>query len=97
MADQAPLAVLSADKKQRRRRFQTKRNDFLKEGDWFYNYQLIKSFLSRNITNLATIMNEKNIVVYGELFGGWYPENTLVQVISERLGFVNQFLLPGTR
>ncbi len=53
----------------------SKRNSILKDTDWFYNYQLIKDKLSTNITKLSKIMNATNIVIYGELFGGWYPSN----------------------
>lgn len=53
----------------------SKRNDILKENEWFYNYQLIKDKLIRNIKKISEFINHKNIILYGELFGGWYPEN----------------------
>ena len=52
-----------------------KRNSLLKEDDWFYNYQLIQDKLTQNICQLSKIMNHPRIVVYGELFGGWYPDS----------------------
>lgn len=52
-----------------------KRNCLLKEDDWFYNYQLIQDKLSDNIRHLSKIMNHSQIIVYGELFGGWYPNH----------------------
>lgn len=52
-----------------------KRNALLEEDDWFYSYQLIKPQLIKNITLLSNIMNGPNIVVYGELFGGFYPKD----------------------
>ena len=52
----------------------SKRNKFLSEDEWFYNYQFIKQKLIQNITKLSKILNENNIIIYGELFGGWYPE-----------------------
>ena len=53
----------------------SKRNDILKEHEWFYNYQLIKDKLIRNIKKIAEFINHNNVILYGELFGGWYPEN----------------------
>ena len=52
-----------------------KRNSLLKEDDWFYNYQLIQEKLTQNIRQLSQIINHSQIVVYGELFGGWYPSH----------------------
>lgn len=52
-----------------------KRNGFLKEDDWFYNYQLIQHKLENNIKQLYQILNQDKIVVYGELFGGFYPKD----------------------
>ena len=53
----------------------SKRNKILESDEWFYNYHLIKQKLIDNIILLSNIMNEKNLVVYGELFGGWYPND----------------------
>ena len=53
-----------------------KRKELLKEDDWFYSYQLIKPQLEKNIKELSLVMNENNIVVYGELFGGYYPPDS---------------------
>ncbi len=52
----------------------SKRNNTLEKDEWFYNYQLIKSNLIKSVSKLSAIMNQPNIVVYGELFGGWYPD-----------------------
>ena len=52
-----------------------KRNGFLQEDEWFYNYQFIKDKLIRSIKKMSAYLNHKNIIIYGELFGGWYPEN----------------------
>jgi Rnl2 family RNA ligase len=54
----------------------SKRNNKLNDDEWFYNYHKIKDKLIKNITDLASIMKEDNIVIYGELFGGWYPDAT---------------------
>ena len=53
----------------------SKRNSILKENEWFYNYQIIKDKLIRNIKIVSELLKNDNIVIYGELFGGWYPED----------------------
>jgi hypothetical protein len=45
----------------------SKRNDILKENEWFYNYQLIKDKLIRNIKKISGLLNQKNIILYSEL------------------------------
>ena len=54
----------------------SKRNSLLKEGEWFYNYHIIKKKLVNNTKELAKLLNVDNFIVYGELFGGYYPTNT---------------------
>lgn len=53
----------------------SKRNAILNDYEWFYNYQSIKDKLIKNIKELHDIIDSDNFVVYGELFGGWYPDN----------------------
>lgn len=58
-----------------------KRTGFLKENEWFYNYQLIALDLSKKAKKVFNLLNTPNttkvplkyIVVYGELCGGWFP------------------------
>lgn len=52
-----------------------KRTGYLSEDEWFYNYHLIKSKLEKNVEKIAQILAQPNFVVYGELFGGFYPED----------------------
>ena len=58
-----------------------KRTTFLKDDDWFYNYQLISLELSLKAKKLYNLIkqNETNnlkfIVIYGELCGGYYPKD----------------------
>ena len=73
-----------------------KRNGLLKEDDWFYNYQLIQEKLNQNIRQLSQIINHSQIVVYGELFGGWYPNHhqwtgPVGTRINQKRGFSNSF------
>ena len=51
-----------------------KRSTFLQDNDWFYNYQLIKPRLKKNVEKISQLLGNKPIIVYGELFGGWYPD-----------------------
>jgi Rnl2 family RNA ligase len=51
-----------------------KRNGILTEEDWFYNYQTIKNKLEENTKRLYEILNQKKIIIYGELFGGFFPD-----------------------
>ena len=53
----------------------SKRNSKLKDDEWFYNYHLIKKKLISCTKNIATYMNSDRFIIYGELFGGFYPEN----------------------
>ena len=53
----------------------SKRNSLLEDNEWFYNYQIIRQKLIKNIKKISSLMNKKNIIIYGELFGGWYPKN----------------------
>ncbi len=62
-----------------------KRNGFLEENEWFYNYQIIKPKLEKNIKLLSQKLGYKNIVVYGELFGGYYPPNPKTFNLTERI------------
>lgn len=60
-----------------------KRTRFLKENEWFYNYQLISLDLSKKAKKVFQLLNNeemtkvplKFIVIYGELCGGWFPSN----------------------
>ncbi|KAH0806637.1 RNA ligase [Histomonas meleagridis] len=60
-----------------------KRTGFIKEDDWFYNYQLIALDLSKKAKKVYENLNSaklspkqlKYIVIYGELCGGWYPSD----------------------
>jgi Rnl2 family RNA ligase len=52
-----------------------KRNSILKNNDWFYNYQIIKNKLINNTKKLYNLLNKDKIIIYGELFGGFYPDN----------------------
>lgn len=50
-----------------------KRNSILQENEWFYNYETIKSKLILNTNQLYKLLNKTKIIIYGELFGGFYP------------------------
>ena len=58
-----------------------KRTGFLKDDDWFYNYQSISLELSQKANKIYNLIktkednNLKFIVIYGELCGGFYPED----------------------
>ena len=57
-----------------------KRTGFLKEDEWFFNYQSISLELSVKSKKIYNILiqkesNIKFIVIYGELCGGFYPKN----------------------
>jgi Rnl2 family RNA ligase len=58
-----------------------KRTGFLNEDDWFYNYQSISLELSQKANKMYKLIktkenqNLKFIVIYGELCGGFYPED----------------------
>ena len=57
-----------------------KRTGFLEDEDWFYNYQSISLELSQKAHNIYNSLKIKNndikfIVLYGELCGGFYPED----------------------
>ena len=52
-----------------------KRNSFLEEGEWFYNYQLIRMRLEKGVKKISELLGGVGVIVYGELFGGWYPDN----------------------
>lgn len=51
-----------------------KRNSFLEEEEWFYNYQIIQQKLEKNIRLISKKLGNKNIIVYGELFSGYYSK-----------------------
>ena len=55
----------------------SKRSTFLQNNDWFYNYQLIKPKLEKGVKQISELLGNKSIIVYGELFGGWYPDPKL--------------------
>lgn len=55
----------------------SKRNSLLKEGEWFYNYHIIKNNLISNTKKLAKLLNIDNFIIYGELFGGYYPDDII--------------------
>ena len=57
-----------------------KRTGFLKDEEWFYNYQSISLELSQKANKVYNSLKSKNnnlkfIVIYGELCGGYYPED----------------------
>ena len=57
-----------------------KRTGFLKDEEWFYNYQSISLELSQKANKVYNSLKSKNnnlkfIVIYGELCGGFYPED----------------------
>ena len=57
-----------------------KRTGFLQEEDWFYNYQSISLELSQKANKIFNLLKSKDnnikfIVLYGELCGGFYPED----------------------
>ena len=57
-----------------------KRTGFLKDEEWFYNYQSISLELSQKANKAYNSLKSKNnnlkfIVIYGELCGGYYPED----------------------
>ena len=58
-----------------------KRTGFLNDEDWFYNYQSISLELSQKANKMYKLIktkenqNLKFIVIYGELCGGFYPED----------------------
>ena len=54
----------------------SKRNNKLKENEWFYNYHLIKEKLMLYTNQLARLLDNDNFIIYGELFGGFYPKDT---------------------
>ena len=71
-----------------------KRNGFLEEEEWFYNYQIIKPKLEKNIKLLSQKLDNKNIIVYGELFGGYYPKEPEIFDIKERINEMNICIVP---
>ena len=54
----------------------SKRNSVLEDDEWFYNYHLIKKELINNTRKLASFLISDTFIIYGELFGGFYPEDT---------------------
>ncbi len=57
-----------------------KRTGFLKDNQWFYSYENIADELETKIKLLYyNLLNKNNndnyIILYGELFGGFYPQN----------------------
>ena len=58
-----------------------KRTGFLNDEDWFYNYQSISLEISQKANKIYKLIktkenqNLKFIVIYGELCGGFYPED----------------------
>ena len=55
----------------------SKRNSKLEDNEWFYNYHLIKNCLVNNTIKLAKLLEKEKFTIYGELFGGYYPEDTI--------------------
>ena len=58
-----------------------KRTGFLETEEWFYNYQSISLELSQKANKIyqiykSKIANLNFVVLYGELCGGFYPEDT---------------------
>ena len=57
-----------------------KRTGFLQNDEWFYNYQTISLELAQKANKIYQILKQKNqnlkfIVLYGELCGGFYPQD----------------------
>ncbi len=50
-----------------------KRSQFIGEGDNFYGYEALKGELTDAIIAIVKDLNAKEVVIYGELFGGSYP------------------------
>ena len=71
-----------------------KRTGYLEDGEWFYNYHLIKPKLIKNIEKISQILNQTNFVVYGELFGGFYPENPNTFDRTQRINSQGVSVLP---
>jgi Rnl2 family RNA ligase len=57
-----------------------KRTSILKDDEKFYDYQIVKSKCENKIKLLFDILNKKynaeQIIIYGELCGGFYPDKT---------------------
>ncbi len=71
-----------------------KRNGFLDDNEWFYNYQLIKNKLIKGVKQLSTQLVNPNIIVYGELFGGFYPSDTKTFSIKQRINDKGVCIVP---
>jgi Rnl2 family RNA ligase len=56
-----------------------KRNGFLEKDDVFYDYKYVIKNNADKLRKLYKILKEKHkfnyIIIYNELFGGWFPEN----------------------
>ncbi len=79
-----------------------KRTAFLHPHEWFYNYQQISGRLSQSMIQLYTHLQSINsdlkyVILYGELFGGYYPPNPETwsgAVKANRINSKNECLIP---
>ncbi len=71
-----------------------KRTGYLGDGEWFYNYHLIKSKLEKNVEKISQILAKNTFVVYGELFGGFYPEDPNTFDRAQRINEQGVSVLP---
>ncbi|CAG8536372.1 15026_t:CDS:2 [Gigaspora rosea] len=68
-----------------------RRNGFLKPNEDFYNYQSIRKKYTSQVLSLHKLMLSKNlikgemIIIYGELFGGKYPQPNIIKDTKEIL------------
>jgi Rnl2 family RNA ligase len=71
-----------------------KRNGLLKDNEWFYNYHIIKEYLEKCIVKLNDILADhsyEQITVYGELFGGSYPDiKSRIRAVQEGVYYSDQ-------
>lgn len=61
------------------------RTGFLEEGDKFYNYKKVLARYETELLNLLNLLNEEEISVYGELFGGAYPHSDVPKIQTSRV------------
>lgn len=78
-----------------------KRTAFLENHEWFYSYQNINDILNEKAKNLYSLIKSikedtEYIIVYGELFGGFYPSNIdewKGPIISKRINDKNECII----
>ena len=69
-----------------------KRMGFLDASEWFYNFQDVSEELGAKVavmTSHAKMAKGEYIIVYGELFGGFYPSETAGWSGAEKAGRLN--------